>query len=172
MRTVLCGGALEIIDGKARLVSEVYCDDLGACLGECPQDAITVEERPAKAFDAAAVQKRLQEIGREAEEPGPAPAARAPDAHAFGCPGARTMALRKAEEECVKPEATLTGKLKSELGQWPVKLYLVCPHAPYFQNAELLLAAEARTRKAGARFFLINPSTTRCSSGPCARPWG
>jgi NAD-dependent dihydropyrimidine dehydrogenase PreA subunit len=142
-------GALQIVDGKARLVSEVYCDGLGACLGECPQGAITVEERAAENFDAAAVLERLQELGREADAPRPGQGATAPAAgpgaggHAFGCPGARTMDLRqRPREECVEPERKFAGKMKSELGQWPVKLYLVSPQAPYFQNAEVLLAAD------------------------------
>jgi len=143
-------GAIQIVDGKARLVSEIYCDGLGACLGECPQGAITVEERPAEEFDAAAVEEHLQGFGGEggahrhehAAETTPA-ANRGAGGHTFSCPGARTVDLRKrAEEECVEAEMTFGGKLKSELGQWPVKLYLVNPNAPYFQDAELLVAAD------------------------------
>jgi len=141
-------GAIQIVDGKARLVSEIYCDGLGACLGDCPQGAITIEERPAEGFDAAAVEGHLQALGRKGgahrheHEETPA-ASHGAGGHTFSCPGARTMDLRrKAEEECVAPEATFEGKLKSELGQWPVKLYLVSPNAPYFQNAELLVAAD------------------------------
>jgi ferredoxin len=143
-------GAIQIVDGKARLASETYCDGLGACLGECPQGAITIEERPAEGFDAAAVEEHLREVGGEGgsrrHEPAgrEAPAAsRGAGGHTFGCPGARTMDFRRqAEEECVEPEAAFEGKLKSELGQWPVKLYLVSPNAPYFQDAELLVAAD------------------------------
>ena len=60
-------GALQIIDGKARLISETYCDGLGACLGECPQDAITIEERPAAEFDEGAVKQHLEEKKTAAE---------------------------------------------------------------------------------------------------------
>ncbi|UCH77712.1 MAG: 4Fe-4S binding protein [Candidatus Coatesbacteria bacterium] len=139
-------GAIQIIDGKARLVSEIYCDGLGACLGECPQDAITLEERPAEAFDAAAVEEHLHSLESEGATPPPEaerkPAGHAGHGHGFSCPGARTMDLRAAEEECVEPEATFEGELRSELRQWPVKLYLVSPTAPYFNNAELLIAAD------------------------------
>lgn len=141
-------GALKIVDGKARLVSEVYCDGLGACLGECPQGAIIVEERPAEEFDAAAVEEHLNNLGREggahrhADEGKPA-AGHGAGGHAFMCPGARTMDLRsEPARECVEPEVTFEGAMKSELGQWPVKLYLVSPNAPYFQDAELLIAAD------------------------------
>jgi len=133
-------GAIQIIDGKARLVNEIYCDGLGACLGECPQEAITLEERPAEEFDEAAVEEHLQHLAGPEPEPTPAPAAGY--GHGFSCPGARTMDLRAAEEACVEPEAAFEGTLRSELRQWPVKLYLVSPNAPYFQNAELLIAAD------------------------------
>ncbi len=147
-------GAIQIVDGKARLVSEVYCDGLGACLGECPTGALTIEERPAEEFDMAAVEKYLAATGgdllahaaRHGHEATAAPAAepRAHKPHAFGgCPGARTMDLRApAREEPVGAETAFAGNLESELRQWPVKLYLVSPNAPYFQNAELLLAAD------------------------------
>ena len=143
-------GALRIVDGKARLVSEVYCDGLGACLGECPQGAITIEERPAEEFDVAAVEEHLGEMGREGgahrheqTEREAHAAAGGPGGHPLACPGSRTVDLRKpAGEECEEPEVSFEGKLKSELGQWPVKLYLVSPEAPYFRDAELLLAAD------------------------------
>lgn len=141
-------GAIRIVDSKARLVSEVYCDGLGACLGECPRNAITVEERPAEEFDAAAVEEHLKELGREGgarrheHEEMPA-ASHGAGGHNFSCPGARTMDLRsRDDEECVDAEATFEGKLKSALGQWPVKLYLVNPNAPYFDDAALLVAAD------------------------------
>ncbi|NIT37031.1 MAG: ferredoxin [candidate division Zixibacteria bacterium] len=143
-------GAIRIVDGKARLVSETYCDGLGACLGECPQDAITIEERSAEEFDAGAVEEHLKELGREggvhrhghAAERTPA-ASHGAGSHTLSCPGARTMDFRAGDdEECVEAEATFDGKLKSELRQWPVKLYLASPNAPYFADAELLIAAD------------------------------
>lgn len=138
-------GALQIVEGKARLVSDVYCDGLGACLGECPRGAIAVEERAAAAYDEKATEEHLKALGRDPSLPH-GPAAHTPPAHgghAFGgCPGARTMDLREQAAACVEPEISFTGTLKSELKQWPVKLYLVSPNAPYFQNAELLVAAD------------------------------
>jgi len=144
-------GALQIVNGKAGLVSDIYCDGLGACLGECPRGAIAVEERAAAAYDERATEEHLKALGRDPSLPhGPAahasPAATqapGPGGHAFGgCPGSRMMDLREAEETCVEPEAAFAGSLKSELRQWPVKLYLVSPNAPYFQGAELLVAAD------------------------------
>jgi len=150
-------GALQIIDGKARLVSDVYCDGLGACLGECPQNAITIIERPADEFDARAVENHLQALGRETgahdqkHRAGPhaggvAPKRPAAAAHVFGgCPGARTLDLRTpagAGEASGEEMQTSPAPARSELKQWPVKLYLVSPNAPYFQNVELLIAAD------------------------------
>jgi len=130
-------GAIQIIDGKARLVADKYCDGLGACLGECPQGALSFEEREADEFDEAAVSKHLESIGRK-------PAVHVHPAHMHhhgGCPSAVTMDFRKEP----RPTAGVKGdrhKLESELQQWPVKLRLVNPSAPYFQDADLLLVAD------------------------------
>ena len=66
-------GAIEIIDGKARLAAENLCDGLGACLGDCPEDAIIIEEREADAFSEEAVEERLDTLG-QGKETAPAPA--------------------------------------------------------------------------------------------------
>ncbi len=129
-------GAIQIIDGKARLVREDYCDGLGACLGECPQGAITIEEREAEEFDEAAVERHLAE--HVADEASPACAA----APATGCPGAVAFALDQpaaAEPAVAAPE---DGPSPSRLGNWPVQLSLVPVQAPYFQGARLLIAAD------------------------------
>ena len=130
--TACAEGAIEIVDGKARLVSEVYCDGLGACLGECPTDAITIEQRPAEAFDEAATEAHL--AGKAEEEK--APMAPKP----FVCPGAAARKLAP-----VAQADTGSGTMpaaQSQLGNWPVQLKLVPPQAPYLQNADLLLVAD------------------------------
>lgn len=144
-------GAIQIIDGKARLVADKLCDGLGACLGDCPLDAITIEEREADEFDEAAVDVRLKEIGRPAtghgrdhaapaHHSGGCPSAQvrsfAPPAGG-GCPSARTMSFdRPASAE---PAA---GPAPSRLAQWPVQLHLVPPTAPFLRGADVLLAAD------------------------------
>jgi len=120
-------GALQIIDGKARLVSEKYCDGLGACLSECPQNAITIEEREAEEFDERAVEVHLKEMKHQ-ESPA--------THHHFACPSATTMQWEQQESAVTSlPSASM-------LTQWPVKLALVAPGAPYFEEADLLIAAD------------------------------
>jgi len=124
-------GALEIVDGKARLVSEVYCDGLGACLGECPQGAITVEEREAEEFDLEAAERHIAEREQKLAEP---------DAF-VGCPGAASRLLDRGE---ARSEAASqdTVQMPSQLGNWPVQLHLVPVHAPYFDGSTVLIAAD------------------------------
>lgn len=119
-------GAIEIIDGKAKLVSEIYCDGLGACLGECPEGAITIEQREAAEFDEEATKAHL------------AQAKNAPAQSNFVCPGMKTALLRDRSENA----QSQGGEVPSQLGQWPVQLKLVSPNAPYFANADLLLVAD------------------------------
>jgi NAD-dependent dihydropyrimidine dehydrogenase PreA subunit len=116
-------GALQIIDGKARLAGDNLCDGLGACLGECPQGAITIEEREADAFDEVAVQKHLTNHP-EPEFP-------------CGCPGSAMRTIACDEERAVH-----TGPVKSELTHWPVQLMLVPAGAPFLKNADILIAAD------------------------------
>jgi Fe-S-cluster-containing hydrogenase component 2 len=119
-------GAIEIIDGKAKLVSEIYCDGLGACLGTCPQDAITIEQREAAEFDEQATKKHLEENKKTQKPIG------------FVCPGLVSAKLREKGEE---DSPAVAGGV-SRLGHWPVQLKLVSPLAPYFANADLLLVAD------------------------------
>jgi len=133
-------GALQIIDGKARLVSDVYCDGLGACLGECPQGAIRIVEREAPNFDEAAVQRHLAAAT--------VPAASPPRA-AHGCPGSRaqSFSLPLAGIGNGRPPATAGPARAAEgapssLQHWPVQLRLIPPGAPFLRGAHLLLVAD------------------------------
>lgn len=138
-------GAIQIIDGKAKLVADNLCDGLGACLGDCPQGAITIEKREAAEFDEDAVAERLKEIGREPEPHHPAPASMP----AGGCPSAQVQSFAGCPSAQVKAVAPPTagstdaaGQRPSELRQWPVQLHLVPPTAPFLCGADLLLAAD------------------------------
>jgi len=146
-------GAIQIIDGKAKLAADNLCDGLGACLGHCPQDAIKVIQRAADEFDEEAVDQHLKSIGREpiahtapaaSHAGGGCPSAQvksfatpAPTAGG-GCPSARVMDL-DAKSQSQKDEA---GQRPSELQQWPIQLHLVPPTAPFLQGSDLLLAAD------------------------------
>ncbi len=121
-------GALQIIDGKAKLVSEIYCDGLGACLGECPQGAIIIEEREAQEFNEEVVKLHLQ-----AEQP-------AGEELPCGCPSARVTQFERQETTEAFPGASVPQR--SMLTQWPIQLTLVPPIAPFLQGTDLLLAAD------------------------------
>jgi len=127
-------GAIEILDGKARLVSESYCDGLGACLGECPNGAITVEEREAEDFDAEAVEAYLKEK-EKAEKP-------LESCLASGCPSNQVRTFtRKTQDEGGRMQG-FPGLTASALSHWPVQINLVPPTAPFLKGAYLLIAAD------------------------------
>ena len=121
-------GALQIINGKAKLISETYCDGLGACLGECPQGAITIEEREAGDFDDEAARRHL-EGKEEATEKLPC-----------GCSSATVVQFDGPESAGPVSEESIP--CQSMLGHWPVQLTLVPPTAPFLQEADLLLVAD------------------------------
>lgn len=123
-------GAIQIVDGKAKLVSDTYCDGLGDCLGECPQDAITIEEREAEPFDVKAVETHLADLEKEKT-------CEAAPAAGGGCPGS---ALRKFQS--TTPPIQKGDDRPSRLGHWPVQLMLVPPGAPFLQGADILIAAD------------------------------
>ncbi len=117
-------GAIEMIDGKAKLTREDYCDGLGDCLPACPTDAITFEEREAPAYNEEAVrQAKMEKFGVKLP---------------CGCPGTQSKALKREAPVHVNTEAAIT----SQLMQWPCQIKLVPVNAPYFDNANLLIAAD------------------------------
>jgi len=117
-------GAIEMIDGKARLIREDYCDGLGDCLPSCPTDAISFEEREAPAYNEKAV---LESKAKTTSSPLPC-----------GCPGTQSRMIK--HEESV--DETFIAPSRSRLSQWPVQIKLVPVKAPYFDNADLLIAAD------------------------------
>jgi NAD-dependent dihydropyrimidine dehydrogenase PreA subunit len=134
-------GAIQVIDGKARLASETYCDGLGACLGECPQNAITIEEREAEAFSEIAVKKHLANSAiTDSPKSKSMPSFNTiQPAH---CPGSMSQSLRSINSKssgagAVDPEGEI-----SHLTNWPVQIMLAPVKAPYFNNANLLIAAD------------------------------
>jgi ferredoxin len=162
-------GALQLIDGKARMVSELYCDGLGACIGDCPVGAIELEEREAEPYSETAVMERITPKGEETivahllhlkdhnelelfeqgiqylEEHNITidmnklthNEAQACHTHGSGCPGSKPMSFAP-----VNHSAAPAGVVASQLRQWPVQLHLLNPQAGYFQNADVLLAAD------------------------------
>ncbi len=128
-------GALAIIDGKAKLVKDLYCDGLGACLGHCPQDAITITEREAEEFDQEAVEKMLKE--KNSNEKSFEHKETHAHMHEGGCPGSRMRMIQRRETE-----DDVNVKQTSKLRQWPVQLMLVPASAPYLKNADLLVTAD------------------------------
>ena len=160
-------GALQIIDGKARLISDLYCDGLGACVGHCPFDAMRIEEREAEAYDErkvmieniipagentikAHLQHLMDHNGmkwyeeavvvlEEMRIENPIKKEKIEVKHqGSGCPGSKAMVFGEEESK----GSTESGDTRSQLRQWPVQLHLLSPHAPYFENADLLLAAD------------------------------
>lgn len=160
-------GAIQIIDGKARLVSDLFCDGLGACIGHCPQGAITIEEREAQAYDERKVMENIVKQGKNVirahlehlkEHGQTAYFQQALDylkekgikihleefghkEHKYsGCPGVKVVDFRGEQGRLTKNEAHPVGK--SQLGQWPIQLMLVPAFAPFLNNADLLIAAD------------------------------
>jgi len=121
-------GALQIIDGKAKLISDTCCDGLGACLGECPQGAITIEEREAEEFREEAAKLHLE---KKKHTMGKLPC---------GCPSTTVTRFERQKTTGVTPIEAISQQ--SMLDHWPVQLTLVPPTAPFLQGADLVLAAD------------------------------
>lgn len=116
--------ALQIVDGKAKLIKEIYCDGLGACLGSCPTGALAVVQRESDPFDEKATERHMEETKKKKE--------------AFcGCPSTRPVDFAAKSET---PQAA--AESKPELANWPVQLKLIATNAPFLTDADLLLAAD------------------------------
>ncbi len=126
-------GALQIIDGKAKLVDDKFCDGLGACLGDCPEGAITIIEREADDFDIEAAEEHVKELHKHEEKEAHAHAHHGHAGHQ--CPSSQAMTF--ASKEPVKDV-----DVPSALTSWPVKIELVSPKAPFFGNADVVVAAD------------------------------
>jgi ferredoxin len=155
-------GALQLIDGKARLVSDLFCDGLGACIGHCPEGAITIEERPAEPYDEDRVMENIVKAGpatiaahlAHLRDHGateyhqaalaylkrhniPVPAEQK-SPQPCSCPSATPRRLSPRQSDDSSPTRTPV----SRLGNWPIQLTLVPITAPYLQHADILLAAD------------------------------
>jgi NAD-dependent dihydropyrimidine dehydrogenase PreA subunit len=160
-------GAIQVIDGKARLISELFCDGLGACLGHCPQGAISIEEREAQEYNERMVMENIAKQGQNVikahlehlvghgqsqylkeaidflQEKGievPLSAGNHANNAGHSCPGAKVMDFRKENSQA--PAVANITQINSQLRQWPVQLNLVPSFAPFLDNADLLIAAD------------------------------
>ncbi|MBN1939629.1 MAG: 4Fe-4S dicluster domain-containing protein [Candidatus Aminicenantes bacterium] len=149
--TTACMEGALALDGenKAVLVRELYCDGMGACLDVCPTGALKIIEREGEAYDPnKTYQHVLKTRGKEAavhvhgadEKHSKMAPPRMPETLACGCPGSMAREIDRKPEPAPKPGTMVSGR--SELTQWPVQLHLVSPFAPYFRNADLLIAAD------------------------------
>jgi ferredoxin len=148
--TTACAEGALVLDeeNKAVLAREVYCDGLGACLDVCPTGALEIVERESEDYSPeAAYNHVLSSRGSEAAEhvhgynhPPASPCGPS------GCPGSRMKVIERA----AGGSGAETAPAQSELSQWPIQLHLVSPHAPYFQNADLLVAADCTAFSLGS----------------------
>ena len=129
-------GAIDIVDGKAKLMREHFCDGLGDCLPGCPTGAITFEKREAPAYDETAV--------KEAQSAKKAASATMMPLMGMGCPGSRAMQLKKSEvtESQADNQPMTSARPVSQLNQWPCQIKLLPTQAPFYDGAKLLIAAD------------------------------
>ena len=156
-------GALQVIEGKARLISDLFCDGLGACIGNCPQGAIEIEQREAEPYDENKVMKNIirggpsvivahlkhlsdhgqkdllnQAIDFLKEKNIDIPDYEKGGSFECACPGSMAVDLSQKPETENEPQI----RVSPELRNWPVQLQLLNPNAPYFKNADLLISAD------------------------------
>ena len=141
-------GAIQIIDGVAKVVNDSYCDGLGDCIGECPLGAITIIEREAVDFDEVAVQKHLKTTKDSSNpfpviEATPETSTQQPQSLDCGCPGSAIRQMNKTSHSVPSGAGNVSQPvIPSQLSHWPVQLMLVPPHAPFLKNADLLICAD------------------------------
>ena len=162
-------GALRIIDGKARLLGDLFCDGLGACIGHCPEGAIRIEEREAGEYDERRVMENVVKGGtnvirahlehlkshgdenhlkealdflreRRIDIPRDDQSPAAGESRHFACPGAQVREFGKKGSNSQEQRIASSGG--SRLRQWPIQIKLVPPTAPFLKNADLLIAAD------------------------------
>jgi NAD-dependent dihydropyrimidine dehydrogenase PreA subunit len=177
-------GALQLIDGKARIINEVFCDGLGACIGECPVGAIETEEREAVPYDETAVMKEITQKGEKTiiahllhlKEHGETEyynqginylkenninidlSAHAGHECGGGCPGSMEMTFKRTETPATAENVSL-------LSQWPIQLHLLNPQSSFLKNADILLAADCTAYAYGNfhnRFLKNNSIAIAC----------
>ena len=128
--------AIVMENGKAHLLRDDFCDGFGDCLPACPAGAITIEERESVEYNPAAVEMRKQILAQQASG---SPMAHA---HAGGCPGSAMHIFERNNTESCEHECSDKATAKSELMQWPVQIKLLPVQAPFYENANLLIAAD------------------------------
>ena len=137
-------GAIQMIDGKAALVSDLFCDGLGACIKQCPEGAISIEEREAEPYDELKVMKNIVKLG-EAVDYLRKYGFSVPDLNDENkpcCPGSAIHDRRNTPKNSNNDSAGDGAAVNSELRQWPVQLKLLNANAPFFKNADIVIAAD------------------------------
>lgn len=139
--TACSEGALQIVDGKARLVKEDFCDGFGDCIEECPTGALTIEEREARPFDEEVTKGYLLKTqGKEAvwrmEEAQRKHTTKEHTPIPCGCPGSMAQTFKRTETPSIQQ------KIEPQLRNWPIQITLIPLRAPYYEDADLLVAAD------------------------------